>query len=117
MALDQSGLEYAGGTGTEEEEGAAWCDLERVTLDSSEESYESFEECARFWSPGESFSFLVRNIRAKQKAVDMGQLLAQLDPQGAIRDELQSRPEKPVRMEDYEVVDAEYDDDDNIVDD
>lgn len=113
-ALKQSGPEFAPEDDDVDDEEAKssprdWSDVERVTLDRTDESFESFEACvaAGGWTPGDSFSFVVRGVRAKQQALDLSALLAQLDPSEAVREELESRPDRPLDFDDYDVVFAD----------
>jgi len=61
------------------------------------EVYPTVEDAVREggWEPGNVFSFVVRNVLAKEKELSMDQLMDILDPKGIIREELQKRDEMP----------------------
>ncbi|KAL7530575.1 hypothetical protein ACHAWF_003435, partial [Thalassiosira exigua] len=56
-------------------------------------SYESFADAVGKggWEPGEPYSFVVREVPARKKAMDLEALLRALDPDGALWDEAKER--------------------------
>jgi hypothetical protein len=114
-ALDQNGLELAidnNGGGQNEDEGL-WGDVDFVQLIDStsgnvegdgyyEEEYDSFDTAVEEgdWEPGQSFTFIIRNVPARLKEMDISDLLAQLDPEGELRDQAK---EKGITMPDEDV--------------
>ena len=92
-ALDQNGLELA----LEESEENQWLlDTDSIQLidpdtnevESAEEIYDSFDSAVEEgdWEPGQPFNFVMRNVPARLKEMDISDLLKSLDPTGALRD-------------------------------
>ena len=88
-ALKQNGLEMVL-TEDEQDEGL-WGDVDSIRLANEEESvnesiiYDSWEEAVEDWTPGQSFSFVVRQVPAKMAELSLEQLLQALDPDGKLR--------------------------------
>jgi hypothetical protein len=106
-ALDQNGLELA----LEESEENQWLlDTDSIQLidpdtnevESAEEIYDSFDSAVEEgdWEPGQPFNFVMRNVPARLKEMDISDLLKSLDPTGALRDEAK---ERGISMPDEEI--------------
>ncbi len=109
-ALDQNGMELAlmNDQDPQSQDEGMWGDIEFVRLfdDKSGEfksqSYECLDDAVEEggWTPGQAFSFVVRNVPAKLKEMDISELLAALDPEGEYRKEAK---EKGITMPDEEI--------------
>jgi len=112
-ALDQNGMELASmnqDDPTNEDEGM-WGDVESVQLidmetgkvENENEIYESLDDAVEKgdWVPGQSFNFIVRNVSAKLKEMDISDLLTALDPEGSYREQAK---EKGITLPDEDVV-------------
>ena len=89
-ALKQNGLDMV--LQEEEEDQGMWGDIEAVRLyDNSEKPmknlYDSLEEAIVDWTPGQTFSFVARQVPAKIKELSMDELVQALDPDGNMREE------------------------------
>lgn len=95
LALKQNGLEFdvMSQSMKEDSEEENWGEMENIKIGA--DIYETPEEAVEDgqWSPGQPFSFVVRNVRAKEKEMDIKELLAAIDPDGTLRTELDTRPE------------------------
>ena len=96
LALQQNGLQRDILTVEIEDGGEEqWGDVEYIQMNG--QIFDSPEEAVQMgqWTPGISFSFVVRNVRAKEKELDLKELLQAIDPDGTIREELDSREDAP----------------------
>lgn len=90
-ALDQNGLEMV--LQEEEEDQGMWGDVEAIRLYDEATGiafntlYDSLEDAAKNWSPGQPFDFVARQVPAKIRELSMDELLEALDPDGALREE------------------------------
>ena len=90
-ALKQNGLEMV--LMEEEEDQGMWGDVEAVRLYNSKTGnaisnlYDSLEEAAKNWKPGQPFDFVVRQVPAKIRELSLDELLQALDPEGKIQNE------------------------------
>ena len=105
-ALKQNGLEMAEDTGeggdSVPSDLSGWGEVEGIQLvdkmtgeDIDGEIYDTFEEAVHDgdWSPGQPFNFIVRNVPASLKKMDISELLNQLDPTGELRKEAKDKGE------------------------
>jgi len=103
-ALERNGLQLAlsSSSSTENEETNAssdmdaggWGSIDSIRLEYDDEDiYDSIEDAVAEggWSPGDSFSFVARNVPAKLKEMDISDLLKALDPNGEYRDEAKDK--------------------------
>ncbi len=99
-ALDQNGLELAINDEESQDEGL-WGDIDAVYLIDPEtgkveegtEEYDSFDTAVEEgdWEPGQPFNFVVRNVPARLKEMDISDLLSQLDPEGKLRNQAKEK--------------------------
>ncbi len=104
VAMDSNG--YALNLGKEEamQDEGAWGQIDNVVLldpntgqpvrgDDGSDSYNSFVDAISKggWEPGEGYSFVVREVPARKKAMDLEALLRALDPDGTLRDEAKEK--------------------------
>ena len=104
VAMDSNG--YALNLGDDEsmQDEGAWGQIESVSFVDSETgdvikgedgstSYESFTDAIAKggWEPGDGFSFVVREIPSRKKAMDLEALLKALDPDGTLWDEAKDK--------------------------
>jgi hypothetical protein len=111
-ALDQNGLELAidSSEGAENEDEGLWGDIDVVQLidpatgkvEEEGEEYDSFDTAVEEgdWEPGQPFTFIIRNVPARLKEMDISDLFSQLDPDGQLRDQAK---EKGVTLPDEDV--------------
>ena len=96
LALNQNGLQFdiINQDLKDDTEEELWGELENIKINGV--SYDTPDEAVELglWNPGQSFSFVARNVRAKEKELEIKDLLASIDPDGSLRKELDSRPEK-----------------------
>ena len=107
-ALEQNGLELAI-TSDEEDEGL-WGDIDLVQLvdmetgevENEDEKYLSLDEAVEEgdWIPGQTFNFVVRNVPARLKEMDISDLLQSLDPSGEYRNQAK---EKGITLPDEDI--------------
>jgi hypothetical protein len=102
LTLQQSGLQLAvendfddSGWGTiesirmEQEDDGISSDIPSVTFDSWDSmlSFSGDGDDKYGWTPGKSFSFILRNVPTYRKAVSLDELLSSLDPDGSLRNQ------------------------------
>ena len=103
-ALKQNGLEMAEDASGDSvpSDLSGWGEVEGIQLvdkitgeDIDGEMYDTFEEAVHDgdWSPGQPFNFIVRNVPASLKKMDISELLNQLDPTGELRKEVKDKGE------------------------
>jgi len=103
-ALKQNGLDMVEDTGEDSvpSDLSGWGEVEGIQLvdkitgeDIEDEIYDTFEEAVHDgdWSPGQPFNFIVRNVPATLKKMDLSDLLKQLDPTGELRAEVKEKGE------------------------
>lgn len=96
-ALSQNGLEMV--LQQEEEDAGMWGDIEAIRLYDEatgiqfNKLYDSIEEAATQWTPGQQFDFVVRQVPAKIKELSVDELLQALDPEGSLREEAKAEGE------------------------
>lgn len=135
-ALDQNGLQLAidDSEGNQSQDEGMWGDIDFVKLidpmtgeiEEGTEDYDSFDAAVEEgdWEPGQPFNFVIRNVPARLKEMDISDLLSQLDPNGKLREEakekgitlpdedvaslsdLEKESDRRVRVAPYEVQDA-----------
>jgi len=109
-ALDQNGLEIAldGEEESNEDEGM-WGDIDSVQLIDpktgkveDDEMYDTLDDAVEQgdWEPGQPFNFVVRNVPARLKEMDISDFLSNLDPDGNLRGEAK---EKGITLPDEDV--------------
>lgn len=101
FALD--GNEYVMDLGDDEamEDMGAWGKIESVQLEGSDVEFDSFADAINGgWTPGQAYSFVIRGIPCRRKAMDLTALLNAMDPDGALRAEAK---EKGIMMPDEDV--------------
>jgi hypothetical protein len=104
VAMDSNG--YALNLGKDEamQDEGAWGQIDHVVLldpttgqpvkgEDGSNSYNSFVDAISKggWEPGEGYSFVVREVPARKKAMDLEALLRALDPDGTLWDEAKKR--------------------------
>lgn len=109
-ALDQNGLQLAIDDSDNVQDEGLWGDIDSVHLldpntgeiEEGTEEYESFDAAVEEgdWEPGQPFNFIVRNVPARLKELDISDLLSRLDPDGKLREEAR---EKGITMPDEDV--------------
>lgn len=109
-ALDQNGLELAIDESDDVQDEGLWGDIDSVHLldpntgeiEEGTEEYDSFDSAVEEgdWEPGQPFNFIVRNVPARLKELDISDLLSKLDPDGKLRSEAR---EKGITMPDEDV--------------
>ncbi len=111
-ALDQNGMQLAfmNEDDPQSQDEGMWGDVENVKLmdmDKADESwlsevYDNLDDAVEEggWTPGQPFSFVVRNVPAKLKEMDVSELLAALDPDGEYRAEAN---EKGITLPDEDI--------------
>jgi len=94
LALEQNNLQLVI-PDSDEMDDTNWGLIDTIQISNIE--YTSIEEAINLglWEPGNTFSFLVRNVIAKEKEMDMKELLKTLDPNGRIQQELDRRVDMP----------------------
>ncbi len=101
-ALDQNGLELAvdDEDGAQNQDEGLWGDVENVRIldpitgqPEDDETYDLFDNAVEEgdWEPGQPFSFMVRNVPARLKEMDVSEFLSQLDPEGSLRQEAKDK--------------------------
>ena len=109
-ALDQNGMDIAvmNDNDPQSMDEGMWGDVETVRLYSNEgemttEMHDSLDDAIAMgqWKPGQSFSFVVRNVPAKLKEMDVSDFLSALDPEGSLREEAR---DKGITMPDEDIV-------------
>eukprot|EP00594_Rhizosolenia_setigera_P010473 CAMPEP_0178973868 /NCGR_PEP_ID=MMETSP0789-20121207/22024_1 /TAXON_ID=3005 /ORGANISM="Rhizosolenia setigera, Strain CCMP 1694" /LENGTH=627 /DNA_ID=CAMNT_0020661907 /DNA_START=217 /DNA_END=2100 /DNA_ORIENTATION=- len=103
LALKQNNLQLASfeeddEMEEDEQQEREWGLLENIKIEGRGSfTFESLEDAVTKgnWNPGEPFSFIVRNVRARQKELDISELLQAIDPDGSIRDSLDDREDRP----------------------
>ncbi len=111
-ALDQNGMELAvlNEDDPQSQDEGMWGDVDSIRLmDMDKEGswqsdlYDNLDDAVEQgqWSPGQIFSFVVRNVPAKLKEMDISDLLAALDPEGEYRAEAK---DKGITMPDEDIV-------------
>lgn len=115
-ALDQNGMEIAlmnENDPSSQDEGM-WGDVDSIKLmdvdkDNNDDDsvwksdvYDSLDDAVELgqWKPGQPFSFVVRNVPAKLKEMDISDLLSALDPEGEYRAEAK---EKGITLPDEDI--------------
>ena len=97
-ALNQNGLQMV--LQDEEEDAGMWGDIEAIRLYDEatgikfNKLYDSIEEAATQWTPGQQFDFVVRQVPAKIKELSVDELLQALDPEGSLREEAKEEEEE-----------------------
>ena len=109
-ALDQNGMQLSlmNEDDPRSQDEGMWGDVGSVRLYDSktgkleDETYECLDDAVEKgdWSPGQPFSFIVRNVPAKLKEMDITDLLNSLDPEGKFRAEAK---EKGITMPDEDI--------------
>ena len=89
-ALRENGLELT--LTDDEQDQGMWGDVDSIRLPGIATVYDSWEESVDDWTPGEGFSFVVRQVPAKMVELSIDQLLASLDPDGSLRRETRINP-------------------------
>lgn len=92
-ALQENGLEMV--LSPDEEDSGMWGDVDsiRLLIDDdfdvvpSSTVYDSWEEAVDDWTPGQGFSFLVRQVPAKMRELTIEELMSALDSDGELRKE------------------------------
>jgi hypothetical protein len=103
-ALKQNGLEMV--LNDDEQDEGMWGDVDSIRLlDDNDgrtrgDMYDSWEEAVDHWTPGQGFSFVVRQVPAKMMELSIDQLLQALDPDGSFRKEAK---EKGMKLPDEEI--------------
>ena len=94
LALEQNNLQLVLPQ-TDEINDTNWGIIDTIQISNTD--YTSIEEAINIglWEPGNTFSFLVRNVIAKEKEMDIKELLNTLDPNGKIQQELDRREDMP----------------------
>jgi len=102
-ALQQNGLELALSQDDEQSQDAGlWGEIDSIQLvdattgsleGDGSDIYSSLQEAVEEgdWSPGQPFNFVVRNVPAKLKEMDISDLLQALDPDGKYRNEAKEK--------------------------
>lgn len=102
-ALDQNGLELAiePSDNNQNEDEGLWGDIDMVELidpvtgevEEEGEDYDSFDTAVEEgdWEPGQPFTFIVCNVPARLKEMDISDLLSKLDPEGQLRDQAKEK--------------------------
>eukprot|EP00986_Skeletonema_menzelii_P021248 scaffold33748_cov166-Skeletonema_menzelii.AAC.1 len=104
VAMDSNGYTLNLGDDESMQDEGAWGQIESVTFVDSETgdiikgedgstSYESFTDAIAKggWEPGDGFSFVVREVPSRKKAMDLEALLRALDPDGTLWDEAKEK--------------------------
>jgi hypothetical protein len=109
-ALDQNGLELAIDESDNGQDEGLWGDIDSVHLldpntgeiEEGTEEYDSFDSAVEEgdWEPGQPFNFIVRNVPARLKELDIEDFLSKLDPDGKLRKEAR---DKGITMPDEDV--------------
>lgn len=109
-ALDQNGMELSliNEDDPQSQDEGMWGDVGSVRLYDiktgklEDEMYECLDDAVEKgdWIPGQSFSFIVRNVPAKLQEMDVSDLLDSLDPEGKFRAEAK---EKGITMPDEDI--------------
>lgn len=102
-ALKQNGLELV--LSEDEQDEGLWADVDTIRLldeggDPLPTIYDSWEDAADKWTPGQAFHFVARQVPAKMRELTMDELLQALDPDGALR---QQAKEAGMRLPDDEL--------------
>lgn len=90
-ALLQNGLEMV--LTAQEEDVGMWGDVESIRLLDETTGvpigpvYDDWEEAVDFWTPGQPFDFVVRQVPAKMRELTIEELLRALDPDGKLREQ------------------------------
>ena len=110
-ALEQNGMQLAliNEDDPQSQDEGMWGVVDSIRLYDSktdkfiEETYECLDDAIEIgnWFPGQSFSFVVRNVPAKLKEMDVSDLLKALDPDGKYREEAN---EKGITMPDEDII-------------
>jgi hypothetical protein len=84
-ALTQNGLQMA--LEDEDMDQGMWGDLDSIQLLDARQKpfgpmYDSLDDVVQEWTPGQSFSFVVRNVPAKIRELTLDELMSALDPKG-----------------------------------
>jgi phosphopantetheinyl transferase (holo-ACP synthase) len=116
-ALKQNGLDMV--LLEEEEDQGMWGDVEAIRLYDAKtgirfnKMYDSLEEAALQWQPGQPFDFVARQVPAKMKELSVDELLQALDPDGKLREEARASEgdDDGKKISDEEVLSAIFDDD------
>ena len=113
-ALKQNGLDMV--LMEEEEDQGMWGDVEAIRLYDANtgirfnKMYDSLEEAATQWQPGQPFDFVARQVPAKIKELSVEELLQALDPDGKLREEARAEETEGNKLSDEEVLSAIFDD-------
>jgi len=104
VAMDSNGYTLNLGDDESMQDEGAWGQIESVSFVDSEtgeaikgedgsSSYESFSDAIAKggWEPGDGFSFIVREVPSRKKAMDLEALLKALDPDGTLWDEAKKK--------------------------
>jgi hypothetical protein len=110
VALDQNGMELAlmNEDDPQSQDEGMWGDVDSVKLINMDtgaaesEIYECLDDAVEKgdWTPGQSFNFVVRNVPARLKEMDVTELLSSLDPEGKYREQAK---EKGITMPDEDI--------------
>lgn len=100
VAMDSNGFALNLGENEAMQDQGSWGQIDNVVLidpttgkptngEDGSESYNSFTEAITKggWEPGEEYSFVVREVPARKKAMDLAALLKAMDPDGKLWDE------------------------------
>jgi hypothetical protein len=94
VALNQNGLQIVL-EGEEDEDEGMWGDLDNIRLLDADmnpikgQVFCSVEDAVEYWTPGQGFSFVVRNVPAKLRELTLDEIMEALDPSGEYKKQAQ----------------------------
>ena len=86
----------------EEQDEGMWGDIDSIRLLDADTNlpegsvvYESWEDAVDYWTPGQAFHFVVRQVPARLRKLSVEELLKAIDPDGSVRAEIEKDKENP----------------------